>query len=87
MAFDFHARYEDIHPFTDANGRTGRFVMNKILMNGNYFPVVIFKENTKAYSNSLKSYIVDGKRNKYYEFMIDQMLKTYKLFIEVVKKY
>lgn len=84
LAFIFHARYEDIHPFTDANGRTGRFIMNKILMNNNYFPIIIFKDNTRKYHNSLKAFINDKKENKYYEFMIEQTLKTYKNFIKLL---
>ena len=32
LAFDFHLRYEYIHPFLDGNGRTGRLIMNKILI-------------------------------------------------------
>jgi len=34
MAFDMHLRYEKIHPFVNGNGRTGRFLMNKVLMKG-----------------------------------------------------
>ena len=54
MAMDFHLDYEHIHPFLDGNGRTGRLIMNKILIGQNYFPIIIYSENSRAYFNSIK---------------------------------
>jgi len=34
LAFKFYYRYEKIHPFEDGNGRTGRMIMNQILIGG-----------------------------------------------------
>jgi Fic family protein len=86
MAFRFHSIYERIHPFIDANGRTGRFIMNKILMNNNYFPIIIYKANTRGYHNALKHFIADNKKNKYYEFMVSQSSKTYKTFLKILER-
>ncbi len=33
LACIFHHKFEKIHPFADGNGRTGRMIMNHILMN------------------------------------------------------
>jgi Fic family protein len=55
MAFDFHLKYEQIHPFENGNGRTGRLIMNKILIQNSMLPMIIFKENYKSYSNSIAS--------------------------------
>jgi Fic family protein len=76
QAFDFHLNYESIHPFENGNGRTGRLIMNKILMANGYFPIIIFKENRKAYFNSIKKGR-EGKYKKYYSFMHEQMNKSY----------
>lgn len=37
----FHAKFENIHPFADGNGRTGRLVMNYLLVIHNHPPIVI----------------------------------------------
>jgi Fic family protein len=84
-ALDFHARYETIHPFRDANGRTGRLIMNKILMQNNYPPIIIFKDNKQAYFNSITA-AQTGKTKKYYQFMLEQAGKTYDQMTATIKK-
>ena len=41
-----HAFFEEIHPFTDGNGRTGRILLNYILISNGY-PLVIIKGTDK----------------------------------------
>ncbi len=41
-----HAFFEEIHPFTDGNGRTGRIILNYILISNGY-PLVIIKGSDK----------------------------------------
>lgn len=75
LAFDFHLKYEQIHPFENGNWRTWRLFMNKILMQNWMIPMIVFKENSKSYSNSIWS-CSDWKKKKYYKFMIEQYKKT-----------
>jgi Fic family protein len=86
LAFEFHRRYEVIHPFRDGNGRTGRLLMNKILMNAGYYPVIVYKENKRAYFNSLEK-MSEGKSKKYYQFMLEQADKTYDYILAALKRY
>jgi len=78
LAYDFHLRYESIHPFRDGNGRTGRLIMDKILMNNNYPLMLVFKDNKQAYFNSIRQGR-EGKIKKYYQFMLEQQRKSYDL--------
>ena len=76
LALDFHLRYEQIHPFRDCNGRTGRMIMNKILMQNRYPPIIVYKENKSAYFNSIAK-ANEGNKKKYYQFMLEQADKSY----------
>ena len=40
-AAGFHAMFENIHPFMDGNGRTGRQLLNFVLLRNGYRPVAI----------------------------------------------
>ena len=86
LAFDFHKNYESIHPFVDANGRTGRLIMNKILLANHYNPIIVFKDNREAYFNAI-SKVREGKQKKYYQFMLEQTNKSYELLLKKLKEY
>jgi len=86
LAFEFHKRYEEIHPFLDGNGRTGRLIMNKILISSGYQPIIVYKENKTAYFNALAK-AREGRTKNYYQFMLEQTHKTYEFLEEVVKRY
>ncbi len=85
QAFDFHSRYEAIHPFRDANGRTGRLIMNKILMQNNYPLMLVFKDNKQAYFNAIKK-ARENKNKTYYQFMMEQQLKSYQLTKKIAEQ-
>jgi len=49
IASEFHYKYIRIHPFDDGNGRTARIIMNFILMQFHYPPVIIKTEDKENY--------------------------------------
>jgi fido (protein-threonine AMPylation protein) len=51
---DLHAGFEQIHPFRDGNGRTGRLATNLLLVRHGYPPAVIFKRDRTRYLNALR---------------------------------
>ena len=75
LAFDIHLRYEQIHPFENGNGRTWRMIMNKILIQNGFLPMIVFTDNKQAYFNAIKS-CEKGSKKKYYKFMLEQYKKT-----------
>lgn len=55
LATIFHHKFEKIHPFMDGNGRTGRMLLNYILLQNNYPPLVIYKKSRTDYLNALRT--------------------------------
>lgn len=53
LASIFHHKFEKIHPFFDGNGRTGRMLMNAILLNESYPPCIVRKKNRPEYLDVL----------------------------------
>lgn len=51
---EVHARFEQIHPFLDGNGRTGRLVLNLLLVRLGYPPAIIYKRERAAYLKALR---------------------------------
>ena len=54
LAVLFQHKFERIHPFMDGNGRTGRMLMNFILLKNNLPPMIIHKKTRKEYLESLR---------------------------------
>jgi fido (protein-threonine AMPylation protein) len=50
-----HARFEQVHPFLDGNGRTGRLILNLLLVRLGYPPAIIFKGERRKYLDALGS--------------------------------
>jgi Fic family protein len=49
-----HYKLVYIHPFSDGNGRTSRLLMNLILMQSGYPPVIIRKQDRAKYYDYLQ---------------------------------
>ncbi len=55
LAALLHHTFVAIHPFFDGNGRTGRLIMNILLMRTSYPLAIILKNDWKKYYRVLQS--------------------------------
>jgi Fic family protein len=72
-AFAAHARLVAIHPFNDGNGRTARLLMNLLLMQAGYPPVVIGPEHRATYIDALQALQLCDEPRRYQQFMIERL--------------
>lgn len=84
LAIIFHHKFEKIHPFMDGNGRTGRMIMNFILLKNNLAPTIIHKKTRKEYLQAMREADLSDlwkiDENKYSDLIvygIEEYLMTY----------
>lgn len=82
----FHARFENIHPFADGNGRTGRLLMNYLLVLHNHPPIVIHEEDRRLYYGALEEWDSVQDLQPLAEFLKEQTAKTWHKQIERAEK-
>jgi len=73
----FHAKFENIHPFADGNGRCGRLAMNYLLVLSGHPPVIIHEEDRRAYFNALEAWDMTQDLNPLRNFLQEQTVKTW----------
>ena len=78
----FHAKFENIHPFADGNGRTGRLLMNYLLLFWDHPPIIIHEEDRRAYYDALEKFDEDQELAPLTAFLGEQTVKTWRTRFE-----
>lgn len=83
-ATEFHYKFIRIHPFDDGNGRTARILMNFILMQYGFPPVVIKTEDKQTYFSVLR--LADaGDIQPFVKFISENLIHSLQLMINGAK--
>ncbi len=84
LAAIFHHKFEKIHPFADGNGRTGRMLLNYLLLTKGYPPIIIHKATRKEFLEAMR--IADNSElsksevknySNLVQFSADEMINGY----------
>src|SRR3989344_2011393 len=86
LAFRFHHKFEQIHPFADGNGRVGRMLLNHILIRKGYYHIIIRNTHRNKYIKALQSADTD-RYIPLLRFGIEKAKETYRKFFEVYYQY
>lgn len=78
----YHVKFENIHPFADGNGRTGRLTMNYFLVMNGHPPITIHQEDRKAYYAALEAWDERQELAPMEAFLREQTVKTWEKQIE-----
>jgi Fic family protein len=84
IAARFHHRFTDIHPFDDGNGRMSRLLMNLILMQKQFPPVVIRIGERDLYLASLRRADADEYED-FLGFIAEHVVQSLDLYLRAAK--
>ncbi len=79
-----HGELVKIHPFVDGNGRTSRLLMNLVLMNNGYNPVIIKKESRLKYYEALDKAHTTGNYTDFVKLVTKLEIEMLKKFLELL---
>ena len=77
VASYFHVQFESIHPFADANGRTGRALMNYLFMLYNHPPAIVYNEDKMSYYGAMEIWDSEADLEPMKDFLRAELVKTW----------
>lgn len=72
-----HSKFEQVHPFSDGNGRIGRLLINAMLMKKNLPPAVIRQEKKRLYYIYLNKSQLKEDSSSLQDFICDAVLEGF----------
>lgn len=80
-----HTRFEEIHPFIDSNGSTGRLLMNLALMREGYAPAIIRNEDRLAYFEALDAGCTTANYDGITELVATAVHRSLDMYLRIFK--
>jgi len=78
-----HLDFVSIHPFADGNGRCARLLMNLLLMQNGFCPIIIRPRDRKRYINSIEKAQLTGDMADYLKFMLSRLSHSFDTIFDI----
>jgi Fic family protein len=78
-----HLDFVSIHPFSDGNGRCARLLMNLLLMQNGFCPIIIRPRDRKRYINSIEKAQLTGEIEDYMRFMLFRLSHSFDTIFDI----
>lgn len=79
LSAKIHSRFEQIHPFSDGNGRVGRLLMNAMLLKNNFAPAIIRQEKKRLYYTYLYKAQTKDDYSQLEDFLCDVVMDGFNI--------
>jgi len=74
-----HSKFEQIHPFSDGNGRVSRLLMLAMLLSANYAPAIIKQQKKRLYYTYLYKAQTKGDYSQLEYYICDAIIDGFKI--------
>lgn len=74
-----HSKFEQIHPFSDGNGRVGRLLMNTMFLANNLAPAIIRQEKKQLYYTFLYKSQTKDDQSQLENFLCDAVMDGFNI--------
>ena len=79
-----HLNFEFIHPFIDGNGRTGRLLVNLVLMQNGFPPIDIKFSDRQRYYDCFEDFAVSNKPRAMIDLISDLLIQRLKEYLNIL---
>jgi Fic family protein len=86
VAAEAHAKLASIHPFIDGNGRTARLIMNLLLIQNGYTPVIIQNKKRIHYLDAIENWQQNNNKEEFYEIILEYEKESLETYLETIHK-